>query len=369
VRCARTLRRHGFGGSIVLLGAERTAPYNRPPLSKELLREDLPDELVLAEAETWYVRRGIDLRLGVRVEALDSEARTVTLGDGSTLGYERCLLATGAEPRTLPVPGAEHALELRTLEDARRLRSEAVALPAGAPITIVGGGFIGIEVASGLAALGRRPTIVEMADELWAGTLGGELAAWARSRLTDAGVELRTATRVSGLTGSAAVIGEESLEHGLCVAGIGVRPRTELAESAGLEVDDGIVADADHRTSVDGVWAAGDVARVDGRRVEHWHAAREGGERAALSMLGSDVPPRRASWVFSEVAGTGIDIVGDADAWDEERWMVEGGVLAYLRDERVVQVAIIGAAMPVEEARAIVGRGGSLSELATLASA
>jgi NADPH-dependent 2,4-dienoyl-CoA reductase/sulfur reductase-like enzyme len=362
VRCARALRRHGFTDSIVLIGAERTLPYNRPPLSKELLRDDLPDDLVLAEPASWYERRGIDRRLGTRVVALDPEGRTVTLDDGRILEYERCLLATGAEPRILPVPGAENALVLRTLDDARRLRSRAVALGRGAPVTVVGGGFIGIEVASGLAAIGLRPTIVEMAADLWGETLGPELASWARERLGEAGIEARFDAQVIALTDAFASIGEERLEHRLCVAGIGVGPRTELAEAAGVTINDGIVTDAEGRTSAPGIWAAGDVARADGRRVEHWHAAREGGERAALSMLGLPVPPLRASWVFSEVGGAAVDIVGDAREWDEERW-IGGSVLAYLRDGRVLQVAVIDAAISIEESRAIVERGASIADL------
>lgn len=365
VRCARALRRHGFTDSIVLIGAERVLPYNRPPLSKELLREDLPDDLVLAEPDSWYERRGIDRRLGTRVVALDPEGRTVTLDDDRILEYERCLLATGAEPRILPVPGAENALVLRTLDDARRLRSRAMASGRGAPVTVVGGGFIGIEVASGLATFGLRPTIVEMAADLWGGALGPELASWARERLGAAGIEARFDAQVIALTDAFATIGEQRLEHALCVAGIGVRPRTELAEAAGLTIDDGILTDAEGRTSAPGIWAAGDVARMDGRRVEHWHAAREGGERAALSMLGLPVGPVRASWVFSEVGGAAVDIVGDAREWDDERWL-GASVLAYLRHERVLQVAVIDAAISIEESRAIVERGAPLADLESI---
>jgi NADPH-dependent 2,4-dienoyl-CoA reductase/sulfur reductase-like enzyme len=368
VRCARALRRHGFTDSIVLIGAERVLPYNRPPLSKELLRDDLPDDLVLAEPASWYERRGIDLILGARVVGLDPESRTVTLDDGRTIGYERCLLATGAEPRILPVPGAEHALVLRTLDHARRLRSRAVAVGRGAPVTVVGGGFIGIEVASGLAEAGLRPTIVEMAADLWGGTLGTELASWARGRLGEASIEARFAAEVNALTDAFASIGEERLEHALCVAGIGVRPRTEIGETAGLTIDDGIVTDAEGRTSAPGIWAAGDVARLDGRRVEHWHAAREGGERAALSMLGLPVPPLRAPWVFSEVGGASVDVVGNAREWDEERWL-GGSVLAFLRDERVLQVAVIDAAISIEDSRAMVERNAPIADLEGIAGA
>lgn len=352
-RCARTLRRHGFAGSIILTGAEAMLPYNRPPLSKELLREQLPDDLVLAEPDTWYARRGVEPRIGVAVEELDLDERTARLDDGSAVRFERCLLATGATPRRLAVPGGEHALLLRTLTDARRISGAARAAGAGARVTIIGAGFIGVEVASALASLGLRPTIVDMATELWAGRLGATLASWARERLEAAGVVVRLGARVTRLEERSAWIGDERLEHAFAVAGIGVIPTAALAEAAGLAAADGIVTDASQRTAHPAVWAAGDVARTDGRRIEHWHAAREAGERAALSMLGQPVPPRRASWFFSEVAGTAFDVMGDAETWSEERWIGDS-VLALLEAERVVQLAVIGSALDPSVARRLV---------------
>ena len=138
-----------------------------------------------------------------------------------------------------------------------------------------------------------------------------------RERAWSGGRDRPTGAAVTRLTDEAAWVGDERHDHAFSIAGIGVTPRTELAEAAGLAVDDGILTDADHRTSHPSVWAAGDVARIDGRRIEHWHAAREGGERAALSMLGKPLPPPRAPWVFSEVAGDLIDVVGWAPTWEE----------------------------------------------------
>ncbi len=362
-RCARTLRRQGFDGTILLVGAEVQLPYNRPPLSKELLRDDLPDELVLAEPETFYARRKVELRLGTKVEALDPEARTATLEDGSRIEFGMCLLATGAEPRTPPIDGAEHALLLRTLGDARRLRAAALVAGSGAPVTVVGGGFIGVEVASALAALGLRPTIVEMAPHLWGGVLGTQLAGWGAARLADAGVAVRDGAAVTRLDADAAWIGEERLAHAFVVAGIGVRPRVELGQVAGLATDDGIRTDAAQQTSDPAMWAAGDVSRAGERRVEHWHAAREAGERAALSMLHLPVPPPRAPWVFSEVGGAKLDIIGDARGWDEERWLPEDAVLAYLDSGRVMQLAVIGSALDPARARGLVERGASVHEV------
>ena len=304
VRCARTLRRQKFDGSILLIGDEPAIPYNRPPLSKELLRDDLPDDLVAAEPASWYERRGIELRTATAVEAIDPPGRRARLTDGTVVRYERCLLATGATARSLPVPGAERALLLRTLADARRLREAAVLAGPGAPVVVIGAGFIGVEIASGLASLGLEPTVVEVGERLWSGRLGSELAAWGEERLRGAGVDLRLGSAVSRLDEGAAWVGDERLPAAFVVAGIGVRPRDDLARDAGLEVDDGIVVDAGQRTSDARIWAAGDVARRGPRRVEHWHAARESGHRAALGMLGQPTEAAPQPWVFTEVAGS-----------------------------------------------------------------
>jgi NADPH-dependent 2,4-dienoyl-CoA reductase/sulfur reductase-like enzyme len=362
-RCARTLRRKGFDGSILIVGTEAIPPYNRPPLSKELLRDDLPDELVLAEPDAWYARRDVDLRLGLAVVDLDPVAPVAVLEDGMRIGFERCLLAMGAEPRTLPIEGGEDALLLRTLSDSRALRARAQDAGAGAAVTIVGGGFIGVEVASALATHGLRPTIVEMADRLWGGSLGSELGNWGVDRLRAAGIEVRLSSTVTRLDPGSAWIGDERLVHAFCVAGIGVRPRVGLAERVGLELDDGIVTDGAQRTSRPGIWAAGDVARVEGQRVEHWHAAREAGERAALSMLDLPVPSQPAPWLFSEVAGVSIDVLGNAARWDEERWLRDRSVLAYLDGERVVQLAVTASVIDPALARALVERSATFEGL------
>jgi 3-phenylpropionate/trans-cinnamate dioxygenase ferredoxin reductase component len=363
VRCARTLRRHGFSGSILLIGAEPALPYNRPPLSKELLRDDLPDELVMAEPAAWYSRRSVELRTGASVVELDPDAHVATVDDGSSIGFAQCLIATGAEPRTLPIDGGAHAILLRTLPDARRLRASAVAARIGAPVTVIGGGFIGVEVASALASLGLRPTVVEMADALWGGSIGPRLAEWGAAQLEAAGVQLRLRATVTRLEPQSAWIGDERLEHELVVAGIGVLPRVELARRAGLEVDDGIVTDLQQRTSHPAIWAAGDAARFGMRRVEHWHSARESGERAGLSMLGLPVPQPPAPWLFTEVAGIPLDVIGAAEGWDEERWVREGSVLAYLVAGRTVQLAVIDSALDPGAARRLVEANASVREL------
>lgn len=358
-RCARTLRRHGFAGSILLVSAEDLPPYNRPPLSKELLREDLPSELVLAEPMSWYERRSVDLALGTSAVALDPEGRTVELADGRLIRCGKLLLATGAEPRRPAIPGAEHVRLLRTLPDAESLRSAAVA---GKRAVVVGGGFIGVEVASSLAARGLSVTLLERSDGLWGGSLGPALTAWAAEQLRSAGIVVRMSTGASICAPDAVWVEDEALPADVILAGVGVTPRVELAQAAGLEVTDGVVVDDAQVTSVPAIFAAGDMARPrEGARVEHWHAARETGERAALAMLGQPLPARRAPWVFSEVAGVTLDVVGSAPQWDEI--VARGDVHAYLVEGRIAQLAVIDGALPIEEARAMVEADATMAEL------
>ena len=367
VRCARTLRREGFAGSILLVGDEPSLPYNRPPLSKELLREDLPDELALAEPATWYARRGIDLWTDAEVTSLDPDARVAVAADGRRIRFERCLLATGASPRTLPIPGGDGTLELRTLADSRRLGRAARDAGRDAPVVVVGGGLIGVEVASTLRALGLRPTIVEASGALWGGRLGSTLAAWGSRRLRGAGVEVRLGEPATAVGRGFVEAGAARLAAAFVVAGIGVVPREELARSAGIEVRDGILTDADHRTTHPAAWAAGDVARVAGRRDEHWHAAREGGEAAARSMLGLPPRPRPAAWTFTEVAGVALDVVGDPDLGEDEEWLVPDRVLASVASGRVVALAAVGSALDAAAMRDAVGRGVTVADARRLA--
>jgi 3-phenylpropionate/trans-cinnamate dioxygenase ferredoxin reductase subunit len=363
VRCARTLRRRKFAGSILLVGDEATLPYNRPPLSKELLRGEVDFELVAAEPASWYDRQRVDLLTDAPVASLDPDARLATLADGTRVRFAQCLLATGAAPRRPPIPGAEHARLLRTLADARALR--AAAVPGGQAL-IVGGGFIGVEAAASLASLGMRVTVLEMAPALWGGVLGPDLSAWAVEVLSGVGVTLRLGVRVSALDAGAAWIGDERLPADVLLAGVGVAPRVELAAAAQLAVDDGVVTDERHRTSAPGIFAAGDVARVAGRRVEHWHAAREGGEAAALSMLDEPPPEPRAPWVFSEFAEQSLDVVGWAPIWDEALSLRDGRLVAYLVEGRVAQLAIVGSAVSVDGARALVLHRPALADVQRL---
>lgn len=381
-RCARRLRRGGFVGSILLVGDEPVPPYNRPPLSKELLAGSVPEDLVLAEPERWYARKGIELLVGVAVTELDAAGRTARLDDGSDVSFGWCLMATGAEPLAPPIVGGDRARLLRSLADAtalRRAAMEAVATAGRATAGVVGGGFIGVEVAASLAAIGLEVTLVEHASQLWAGALGATVSAWARERLEGVGVQVRLGTDAEEIEAQALVAGGERLAARLVVAGVGVRPRVGLAKAAGLPLDDGIVVDAERRAAP-GILAAGDVARVPhplsggrGLRVEHWHAAREGGEAAALAILGEPVPPPRAPWVYSEFAGQLLDVVGWAPAIEDEEVLGDRATgrfaVAHLAGGRVVQVAVVNGFIPTDEARRFVEASPSASELRSLAPA
>lgn len=362
-RCARTLRRGKWDGSIVLVGEEASLPYNRPPLSKEVLRDEAPVELLAAEQAEWYERQAVELRRGVAVTEVGDHA--ATLEDGTSLTWERCLLATGAAPLRPPIPGAADAMLLRTVEDALRLRSAAVS---GARAVVIGGGFIGVEVASALAARGVSTTLLGRSPSLWSGAMGEAVSGWALARLTGAGVEVRLGTSAASVSGAGVTLDDDrSVEADFVVAGVGVAPRVELAVAAGIAVDDGVLTDAAGRTSHDGVWAAGDVARVDGLRVEHWHAAREAGERVARSILGEPVPVVRAPWVFSEVAGVAVDIVGVASTFDDEVAFGDasgdrfGSVL--LSGGLPRQIASVGGWADVDALRSLLERDGTLDEL------
>jgi 3-phenylpropionate/trans-cinnamate dioxygenase ferredoxin reductase subunit len=377
VRCARTLRRRGFTGSILLVGDEPRLPYNRPPLSKELLRGEVPDGLVAVEPDAWYARRGVELAIGTVVTKLDPASRTARLraedGRRTTVRFERCLLATGAAPVRPPVPGAERALVLRTLADARAIREQAIP---GATAVVIGGGFIGIEVAAALADRGMAVVLLEREEVLWGGSLGPLVGAWAERVLAGAGVAVRLGERVSRIEPGAVIVqggrpAGERIEADLVVAGVGVRPRVELAAAAGLEVDDGILIDDRQATSDPAIFAAGDVARPrGGGRVEHWHAARETGERAALAMLGEAPPARRAPWIYSDFAGAHLDVIGQGAADTEAHTIGDPAsnrfAVAHAAGGQVVRIAVVNGVVAVDDARPFVEGRGQASELATL---
>jgi 3-phenylpropionate/trans-cinnamate dioxygenase ferredoxin reductase subunit len=325
-KAAETLRTEGFDGRVVLIGAEDERPYERPPLSKDYLRGELPREKIYVHDERFYASHDIDLRLGRTVASVRPSNSELLLDDGERMPYDRLLLTTGAEPRRLAVPGGEldGVLYLRTVGDSDALRER---LHGGGRVVVVGAGWIGCEVAASARTLGLDVTVVDPLTFPLERVLGSELGAIYRDIHADHGVAMLGGTGVEAFEGDGAVErvrtsdGRE-LECDFVVVGIGVQPRTGLAADAGLAVDDGVLVDELLRASVPGVFAAGDVARArhpfygEAIRVEHWANALDQGPAAARNMLGRDEPDDRLPYFFSDQYDVGMEYSGLARTWD-----------------------------------------------------
>jgi 3-phenylpropionate/trans-cinnamate dioxygenase ferredoxin reductase component len=327
-KAAETLRAEGHTGPVVLLGAEPERPYERPPLSKGYLAGSAPREKAFVHDAGWYAEHDVELRTGVRATRLDPSAHRVELDTGEGLTYARLLLATGAAPRRLDVPGAdlEGVHYLRTLADADALL--AALSPGDRRVVVVGGGWIGLETAAAARAHGNEVTVVEPLPTPLHRVLGAEMGeVFARLHRTH-GVDLRTGTGVRGFTGSGGRVGAVQVDPGgevpadLVVVGVGVVPETGLAAGAGLDVGDGVLVDAALRTSAPDVYAAGDVAAslhpLYGRhvRVEHWANALNAGPAAARSMLGQQVSYDRVPYFYTDQFDLGMEYSGLASAED-----------------------------------------------------
>jgi len=326
-KAAETLRAQGFDGRIALIGAEPERPYERPPLSKDYLRGESPREKAYVHPERFYADNDIELRTSTAASGIDASSREVLLDDGQRLRFDRLLLATGAEPRLLRVPGAEldGVLYLRELGD-----SDAIAqrLRSGGRLVVIGAGWIGAEVGASARQKGLEVTIIEQTSVPLERVLGPEVGVVYRDIHRDHGVELLTGTELEGCEGDRAVervrlSDGRAIGCDFVVVGIGVSPRTGLAGSAGLEIDDGIVVSETLETSVAGIFAAGDAANAFhpfyGRRVrvEHWANALNQGPAAARNMLGEGAPYERLPYFFSDQYDVGMEYAGYATSWDE----------------------------------------------------
>ncbi|MGH2830912.1 MAG: NAD(P)/FAD-dependent oxidoreductase [Actinomycetota bacterium] len=314
---AAALRERGFDGDVILVGEEPDPPYDRPPLSKAYLRGENPD-LAARPVEFWADNR-IELRLGERVERIHPGDKAAMLHSGERLPYDRLLIATGGVPRRLRVPGADldgiHLL--RTVADAARLRDAAAS--AGRAV-VVGMGFIGAEVAATLRARGLEVVAVEPFATPLERVLGADVGRSVERLHRDHGVAMRLGDTVTEFQGDGrverVVTGSgERIECDLAVVGVGIAPATELLEGSGVAVDNGVLVDAQCRTGVQGIYAAGDVANHDhplfGRvRVEHWQNAIKQGGAAARSMLGADEPYAEIHWFWSDQYDSTVQYAG-----------------------------------------------------------
>lgn len=326
-KAAETLRAEGFDGRVVLLGDEPQRPYERPPLSKEYLRGEKDFDAAAVHSAGFYDEQQIELRASTVVTGVDPGASEVTLSSGERIGYDRLLVATGAAPRRLSVPGADldGVHYLRSVTDADTLRQ---ALTSSAQVVVIGAGWIGAEVAASARQLGATVAMVELAAVPLERVLGPEVGAIYRDLHAEHGVDLHFGVGVDALLGSTAVEAVRLsdgtvLSATAVVVGVGVTPRVELAEAAGLAVDNGIVVDEHLQTSAPGVFAAGDVAnafhpRYGTRiRLEHWSAALNQGPVAARNMLGKATVYDRTPYFFSDQYDFGMEYRGWAPSFEQ----------------------------------------------------
>jgi 3-phenylpropionate/trans-cinnamate dioxygenase ferredoxin reductase subunit len=329
-KAAEALREAGFAGGIVLLGEETERPYERPPLSKGYLQGKDPRDGAYVHDADWYAKHDVTLRLGVRVTALDPAAHELTIDGVETLRYDKLLLATGSRVRQLHVPGADlpGVRYLRTLSESEELLE---GLRDGGNVVVIGAGWIGLETAAAARTHGAPVTVVELDRLPLRKVLGDEVAAVFAELHRAHGVEFRFGAGVRSFRATAGRLSAVVLDDGtelpadLAVVGVGIVPATELAETSGLTVDDGIVTDAALRTSDPDVHAAGDVASTQspllGRRirVEHWSNAFNGGAAAGRSMAGEEVVYDRVPYFFTDQYDLGMEYAGwvEPDGYDQ----------------------------------------------------
>ncbi|MFC0622768.1 NAD(P)/FAD-dependent oxidoreductase [Kribbella deserti] len=325
-KAAETLRSEGFAGEVVLIGTEPELPYERPPLSKDVLLGKKEPVTAQVHDQQWYDDNNVDLRLGTTVSAIDPAGHTVTLPDGSTLGYDRLLLATGSRVRKLDVPGADLG-GIRYLRTAAESASLLEALAVKPRVVVVGAGWIGLEVAAAAREHGCDVTVVEPQKTALAGVLGEQVGGYYMDLHKRHGVVFEFETGVEGFTGADGRVNGVQTAKGvvpadLVVVGVGVQPNVELAQAAGIEVatpdnGGGIVTGADLKTSAPDVYAAGDVVRWShpslGRpiRVEHWSNAKDSGAVAAKAMFGREVSHDSVPYFFTDMYDLGMEYVGD----------------------------------------------------------
>jgi len=375
-RAAEAMRAAGFEGRIVCLASEPERPYERPPLSKGVLTGEAAESAVYLRTPAYYAENGIEVWTGAAAGHIDREARAVALTDGRRVPYDRLLLATGSRLKRLPVPGGDlrGVYYLRTLADSRDLRD---ALAPGARVVIVGGGYIGLEVAASAVKRGCAVTVLEGAATVMARQLAPELGSWFAEQHRARGVDVVTGAQVAGFearpdaperAGAVRCADGSVYPADAVVVGVGVAPATELAERAGLTCDDGVVVDEHGRTDDPAIFAAGDVTRhpnpVLGRRIrlESWQNAQYQAEAAGRSM--ADVPTeyRVVPWFWSDQFDQNLQMLGLPEGWDRLVWRGEpdpaaGFAVFYLRDGVVVGANAVNFGKAIAPARKLIETG------------
>jgi 3-phenylpropionate/trans-cinnamate dioxygenase ferredoxin reductase subunit len=381
--CAAELRNRGAEGEILLVGREPEPPYERPPLSKEYVRGESPREEAYVHPPEWYEENGVELLTGTNVLSLDPERRVAKLQTGDEVSFDRALLATGAMVNILRVDGcqADGIHYLRAFGNSDAIRDDA---EAAEHVVLIGGSYIGTEVAASLTATGTRCTIVCLEETVLSNTFGEEVARYFHDILTSRGVEVIGGEELESFDGDGRVSAVRTksgkrIECEAVVVGAGVRPDAMLAQRAGLEVGDGIVCDRTLQTSAGGIYAAGDCCNYDsvvhGRRlrIEHWDVAMQQGRAAGASMVGEGKDYDVVPYFFSDLADwASLEYVGPAYQWDEVLFRGErdsGEFLAwYLKDGKVAAALSVERSEDLSEARRLLESGvdvsGSRAELA-----
>ncbi|HSY06881.1 MAG TPA: FAD-dependent oxidoreductase [Steroidobacteraceae bacterium] len=371
VQTIDTLRRRGFGGQLTLVGEEPWLPYQRPPLSKKYLAGALERERLLIRAAPFFAEHKVQAHLGRRISAIAPRERHVRLDDGLVVPFDALVLATGARPRRLPIPGADlpGVYCLRTIADADRIHAEC---RPGGRLVIIGGGYIGLEVAATARELGMEVTVLEMTGRVMNRVTCPEVSAFYQAEHARQGVRIRCNETVRALHGEPrsgrvrAVLTEQGDEYpaDLVIVGVGVVPADELARDAGLECENGVVTDAHCRTSAEGIYAAGDCAshlnRQYGRhlRLESVDNAFEQGTTVALNLLGTPTPHDKVPWFWSDQFDLKLIIVGVGQGYD--RVILRGAPATrtfsacYLRDGELIAIDSINAPRDQMAARKLI---------------
>jgi 3-phenylpropionate/trans-cinnamate dioxygenase ferredoxin reductase component len=352
-KAAEALRGAGFEGPVILIGDETERPYERPPLSKGYLLGTAERDSIYVHPADWYREHDVDLRPGTRVTGIDPAAHDVTLADGSRIGFARLLLTTGASPRHLPVPGADlpGVLYLRRVADSEQIKA---AFQEASRVAVIGAGWIGLETAAAARAAGVEVTLLEAAELPLLRVLGAEVAQVFAGLHSEHGVDSRYGVQIAEITGSHGRASGVLLGDGTRVAadaviiGVGITPNVRLAEAAGLQIRNGILVDAQLRSSNPDIFAAGDVANAfhpllgTNIRVEHWANALHQPETAARAMLGQDVAYDRVPYFFTDQYDLGMEYSGYVEPGGYDQVVFRGDVgqrefiAFWLRDGRVL---------------------------------
>ena len=370
-RAAQAMRQCGFEGEILLIGEEPHVPYERPPLSKDLIVTDAGLEKVRLHDAAWYAENRIELIAANAATSIDTAAKTVGLSDGQAIGFDGLMLTTGARVRRLPVPGADldGVFYLRTIEDSAAIRAQ---IAAGTEVAVIGGGFIGLEIAGSAARRGARVTVLEAADRLMGRSVAPEVADWFARMHRDRGVDLRLGVSIAAIEGGRSAtgvrLGDGSVVPAeVVVIGIGILPNIEIAEAAGLAVDNGIVVDDRGRTSHPDIWAAGDVANQPnafaGRRLrlESYQNAQDQAATVARNLCGADEAYEDSLWVWSDQHDINLQMTGAPESWDSLLWRgdPDGGrfTVFYMAGGRIVAVNTVNNGREMRPARMLMESG------------